>query len=225
MFEGIQKSLSDALRSSAAAAGSPRPTSATACARSAAPCSTPTSTSTSPTTFIERVTEQSRRPGSPAHASTPASRSSSIVYDELVGLMGPVDHRIPLRQGPADGPHALRPARVSGKTTTAGKLALTLREQRPQAAARRRRLAAPRRRRSAEGPRRAAQASRSTARARPTRSTVCRNAVAHAKQNLLDTVILDTAGRLHIAEMPMDELKQIDQRRASPTRSSSSATP
>jgi len=28
--------------------------------------------------------------------------------------------------------------------------------------------------------------------------------------DLLDTVILDTAGRLHIAEMPMDELKQID---------------
>src|SRR5207302_5423080 len=27
---------------------------------------------------------------------------------------------------------------------------------------------------------------------------------------LLDTIILDTAGRLHIAEMPMDELKQID---------------
>ena len=39
---------------------------------------------------------------------------------------------------------------------------------------------------------------------------VCRNAVAHAKKNLLDTVILDTAGRLHIADMPMDELKQID---------------
>ena len=29
-------------------------------------------------------------------------------------------------------------------------------------------------------------------------------------KTLLDTVILDTAGRLHIAEMPMDELKQID---------------
>ena len=39
---------------------------------------------------------------------------------------------------------------------------------------------------------------------------VCRNAVAHAKKTLLDTVILDTAGRLHIDEMPMDELKQID---------------
>src|SRR5437667_379596 len=39
---------------------------------------------------------------------------------------------------------------------------------------------------------------------------VCRNAVAFAKRSLLDTIILDTAGRLHIAEMPMDELKQID---------------
>jgi len=39
---------------------------------------------------------------------------------------------------------------------------------------------------------------------------VCSNAVAHARRTLLDTVILDTAGRLHIAEMPMDELRQID---------------
>jgi signal recognition particle subunit SRP54 len=39
---------------------------------------------------------------------------------------------------------------------------------------------------------------------------VCLNAVAHAKRTLYDTVILDTAGRLHVAEMPMDELRQID---------------
>jgi signal recognition particle subunit SRP54 len=39
---------------------------------------------------------------------------------------------------------------------------------------------------------------------------VCRNAVAYGKRAGLDTVILDTAGRLHVAEMPMDELKQID---------------
>src|SRR5206468_10570931 len=38
----------------------------------------------------------------------------------------------------------------------------------------------------------------------------CKNAVAFARNNLLDTIILDTAGRLHIDEMPMDELKQID---------------
>src|SRR5208282_3931858 len=45
---------------------------------------------------------------------------------------------------------------------------------------------------------------------KPSPVDVCRNAVAHAKKNLFDTVILDTAGRLHIADMPMDELKQID---------------
>src|SRR5204862_6005629 len=39
---------------------------------------------------------------------------------------------------------------------------------------------------------------------------VCRNAVKYAGTHLLDTVILDTAGRLHIAEMPMDELREID---------------
>src|SRR5208282_1131061 len=39
---------------------------------------------------------------------------------------------------------------------------------------------------------------------------VCRNAIAYAKRSLLDTVILDTAGRLHVDEMPMDELRQID---------------
>src|SRR5205807_4854872 len=39
---------------------------------------------------------------------------------------------------------------------------------------------------------------------------VCRNAIGFAKRNLLDTVILDTAGRLHVDEMPMDELRQID---------------
>src|SRR5947209_4012710 len=40
--------------------------------------------------------------------------------------------------------------------------------------------------------------------------TVCRNSLGYAKSHLLDTVILDTAGRLHVDEMPMDELRQID---------------
>jgi signal recognition particle subunit SRP54 len=39
---------------------------------------------------------------------------------------------------------------------------------------------------------------------------VCNNAVAHARNTSHDVIILDTAGRLHIAEMPMEELKQID---------------
>src|SRR5581483_1214435 len=39
---------------------------------------------------------------------------------------------------------------------------------------------------------------------------VCRDSLGYAKSHLLDTVILDTAGRLHVDEMPMDELRQID---------------
>jgi signal recognition particle subunit SRP54 len=39
---------------------------------------------------------------------------------------------------------------------------------------------------------------------------VCQNALAHARNSGHDVVILDTAGRLHVAEMPMEELKQID---------------
>ena len=42
---------------------------------------------------------------------------------------------------------------------------------------------------------------------------------------LLDTVILDTAGRLHIDEMPMDELKQIDRLVQARSGLSWSATP
>jgi signal recognition particle subunit SRP54 len=39
---------------------------------------------------------------------------------------------------------------------------------------------------------------------------VCRNATAYAKLNTLDTIILDTAGRLQIDTELMEELKQID---------------
>ena len=44
----------------------------------------------------------------------------------------------------------------------------------------------------------------------PSPVDVCRNSVAYARKTLLDTIILDTAGRLHIDEMPMEELRQID---------------
>ncbi len=39
---------------------------------------------------------------------------------------------------------------------------------------------------------------------------IARAGVAHAEKHGLDMVFLDTAGRLHIDEMPMDELRQID---------------
>src|SRR5918912_4377086 len=57
----------------------------------------------------------------------PSEQIVKIVYEELVGLMGPVDPKIPQR---ADRPVVLMLCGLqgSGKTTTAAKLALTLRE-------------------------------------------------------------------------------------------------
>jgi signal recognition particle subunit SRP54 len=138
----------------------------------------------------------------------PSEQIVKIVYDELVKLMGPVDPNIPFAK---DRPTVLMLCGLQGqgKTTTAAKLALTLRErgrrpllvaadlQRPAAVEQLKvlgeQLNVPV---YAESP--------------ATPVDVCRNAVAHAKKSLLDTVILDTAGRLHVDEMPMDELKQID---------------
>ena len=138
----------------------------------------------------------------------PSEQIIKIVYEELVGLMGPVDHKIPQR---ADRPVVLMLCGLqgSGKTTTAAKLALDAQGPRPQAAARRRRLAAAR----------VPSSSCKTLGEQigvPVYSEatnpvdVCRNAVAQAKQTLCDTVILDTAGRLQIDDELMDELKQID---------------
>src|SRR5205085_8712478 len=131
-----------------------------------------------------------------------------IVYDELVKLMGPVDHRIPFAK---DRPTVLMLCGLqgSGKTTTAGKLAMTLRDHgrtpllvaadlQPPAAVDQLKVLGE-------------QLDVPVYSEMPgTPLDVCRNAVAYAKTHLLDTVVLDTAGRLHVDEMPMDELKQID---------------
>src|SRR5947209_11596483 len=132
--------------------------------------------------------------------------------------MGPVDVRIHFAK---DRPTIIMLCGLqgSGKTTTAGKLALTLRDkmgrkpllvaadlQRPAAVDQLKvlgeQLGIPV---YSEG-----AASTDPNRKGPSPIDVCRNAVAHAKRTLQDTIILDTAGRLHVAEMPMDELRQID---------------
>src|SRR5262249_12555650 len=157
--------------------------------------------------FIERV--QQRSLGQQVlRTLDPSEQIVKIVYDELVALMGPVDPNIPFAK---DRPTVIMRCGLQGqgKTTTAGKLALTLRErgrkpmlvaadlQRPAAVDQLKVLGE--------------QINVPVYSEMPsTPVDVCRNAVAYAKQHLLDTVILDTAGRLHVAEMPMDELKQID---------------
>src|SRR5258708_7108569 len=162
--------------------------------------------------FIERVTERSVGQ-EVLRTLDPSEQIIKIVYDELVQLMGPVDHSFHFAK---DRPTVLMLCGLqgSGKTTTAGKLALPLKErgrktllvaadlQRPAAIDQLHVLGEQLQvpvysERPAEG--KAVSA-----------LDVCRNAIAHAKKNFLDTVILDTAGRLHIDEMPMDELKQSD---------------
>jgi signal recognition particle subunit SRP54 len=168
--------------------------------------------------FIQRVTQKSI--GTEVIRSLdPSEQIIRIVYDELVQLMGPVDHKIAFAKN--------RPTVImlcglqgSGKTTTAGKLALYLRDkgrkpllvaadlQRPAAIDQLHvlggQLNVP-----VYSERPPVNADGSVGKT-PSPIDVCRNAVNHASKGMLDTVILDTAGRLHVAEMPMDELKQID---------------
>jgi signal recognition particle subunit SRP54 len=167
--------------------------------------------------FIEDVTQkaigeqviQSLKPG---------EVMVKIVYDELVNLMGPVDTRIYLV---TPGPTIIMMAGLqgSGKTTTCGKLAkyLVSKGHHPLlAAADLQRPAAVEQLKTIgeqvgvpvyTDPTKVAphgQVQRGAAVA------VCRAAIAEAKKTGRDIVILDTAGRLHIDDDLMGELKEVN---------------
>ncbi len=157
--------------------------------------------------FIQRVTEKAVGQ-TVLRSLNPGEQVIKIVYDELVALMGPVDPNIKFAK---DRPTILMLCGLQGqgKTTTAGKLALTLRTQGRKPLL----VAADLQRPAAVEQLKVLGQQLGVAVYAETGSTpvnVCKNAVAFAKTNGLDTIILDTAGRLHVAEMPMDELKQID---------------
>src|SRR5262245_31990250 len=158
------------------------------------------------TDFIARVETKSLGQDVLARVD-PSEQIVKIVYEELVALMGPVDPKIPQR---ADRPVVLMLCGLqgSGKTTTAAKLALTLRDkgrkpmlaaadlQRPGAVEQLQTLGE--------------QIGIPVYSEKTNPVDVCRNAVAHAKRQLCDAVILDTAGRLQIDAELMDEPKRID---------------
>ena len=157
--------------------------------------------------FIERVTERSVGQ-EVLRTLDPSEQIVGIVYEELVKLMGPVDHSFHFAK---DRPTIVMLCGLqgSGKTTTAGKLALTLQEKGRKPLL----VAADLQRPAAVDQLQVLGEQIKVPVYSETGSTpldVCRNAVTHAGNHLLDTVILDTAGRLHIAEMPMDELREID---------------
>jgi len=158
------------------------------------------------TDFINRVEAKSLGQDVLARVD-PSEQIIKIVYEELVALMGPVDPKIPQR---ADRPAVLMLCGLqgSGKTTTAAKLALTLKGkgrtpllaaadlQRPGAVEQLQTLGE--------------QIGVPVYSEKTNPVDVCRNAVAQAKRQLCDLVILDTAGRLQIDAELMDELKRID---------------
>lgn len=157
--------------------------------------------------FIERVTKKAL--GQDVLKSIdPGEQIVKVVYDELVALMGPVDHEIRFAKG---RPTVLMLCGLqgSGKTTTAGKLALLLSK-----AGRRPLLVAA----DLQRPGAVEQLKVIGAQVavpvhfedKSTPLTVCKNALARAAQLGCDTVILDTAGRLHVDGDLMKELRQID---------------
>ncbi|MSQ95867.1 MAG: signal recognition particle protein [Gemmataceae bacterium] len=168
--------------------------------------------------FIERVKSQTL--GQQVLRSLdPSEQIINIIYQELVRLMkGDAEKPEPMFHIAKDRPTIIMLCGLqgSGKTTTCGKLAMMLRDrfnknplmvaadlQRPAAIDQLKTL----------GEQIGVDVyceSPGTSVPGLSPVSVCQNAVAHAKNTAHDIIILDTAGRLHIAEMPMDELKQID---------------
>jgi signal recognition particle subunit SRP54 len=160
----------------------------------------------------------------------PGQQMIKVVYDELVRLMAGSDED---RDQPgimyvSPGPTIIMMCGLqgSGKTTTCGKLATLLKKrdksvmlvaadlQRPAAVDQLQTLA---KQVEAETPGTAhvyfysePDKVREYGKAVGAAVTVCRNAVTKARQTGVDVVILDTAGRLHINDDLMGELRQVN---------------
>ena len=140
----------------------------------------------------------------------PEQQLVKIVYDELVNLMGGVAGEMDLSSSPAV--IMLVGLQGSGKTTTAAKLARRFKKKG------RNPLLVP------CDTKRAAAVEQLVALGRQLGETVyepgdekdvveiAARAVEHAKDKQFDTVILDTAGRLHIDEELMNELRAMRER-------------
>ncbi len=156
----------------------------------------------------------------------PGQQMVKIVYDELVALMGPVDsHLLEVHPGPTVV--MVCGLQGSGKTTTCAKLAAYLKKrgksvmvaaadlQRPAAVHQLQVLCGQVQAEPKGGGQvhfyaemdKVAEYGKAVGAA----VTVCVHAVAAARERKCDFLILDTAGRLHINEPLMDELRRVNQ--------------
>jgi signal recognition particle subunit SRP54 len=159
--------------------------------------------------FMQRVNE--RAVGTELIKSVrPDQQIVKIVHDELIELMGPVDPSIRYEKS---GPTILMLCGLqgSGKTTTCGKLARLLAAQGRKPLL----VAADLQRPAAVDQlevigRQIGVPVYSAPESNPVK--VCQDALAEANRQGRDTIILDTAGRLHVDESLMTELTQIEKK-------------
>jgi signal recognition particle subunit SRP54 len=139
----------------------------------------------------------------------PAQQIVKIVQDELIALMGPVEEVLKF----ADDPPTifmLVGLQGCGKSTTCAKLAryLIKKARHPLLVA-----ADVQRPAAVEQLKTLGKQLNIPVYSENTKPVwICENAMSYAKQNGLDCVVLDTAGRLHINQELMDELKEISRK-------------
>ncbi|MEN8190767.1 MAG: signal recognition particle protein [Thermodesulfobacteriota bacterium] len=139
---------------------------------------------------------------------SPGQQVIKIVHEEMVNLLGGTTEAIRL-DGRQPVTIMMAGLQGSGKTTTSGKLALMLKDKgrkpylvpadiyRPAAIDQLQVL----------GEKLSVPVHPSTTDMKPVE--ICQQAMAAAEENGYDTLIIDTAGRLHVDEALMDELKEI----------------
>jgi signal recognition particle subunit SRP54 len=156
--------------------------------------------------FMQRVTE--RAVGEEVLKSLrPSEVVIKIVYDELVNLMGPVDHSLHLRDLTKI---MLCGLQGSGKTTTCAKLARLLKQngRRPMLVAADLQRPAAIHQLQVLGEQIGIPVHADTEAKDPVK--LCQEAIGLATQHNADVILFDTAGRLHIDDELMDQLKRID---------------
>jgi signal recognition particle subunit SRP54 len=138
----------------------------------------------------------------------PSEQVVGIVYQELVNLMGPVDHSLHLQSGVTV--LMLCGLQGSGKTTTCAKLAALIKQRgrKPMMAAADLQRPAAIDQLQVLGEQIGVPVFSNRELTDPVK--VCKEAVKQAKQDGADVVILDTAGRLHIDDELMQQLERID---------------
>jgi signal recognition particle subunit SRP54 len=156
--------------------------------------------------FMDRVTTQAV--GEEVLKSLkPTDHVINIVYNELVNLMGPVDHSLHLRDLTKI---MLCGLQGSGKTTTCAKLARLLKQngRRPMMVAADLQRPAAIHQLQVLGEQIGVPVHADTSATDPVK--LCQDALRLAPQQNVDVVLFDTAGRLHIDQELMDQLKRVD---------------